>query len=301
MKPTLVLLAAGIGNRYGGLKQMEKVGPSGETIIDYSIYDAVRTGFGKVVFVIRKSIEEEFNEVFLAKLKGKLDIDYVFQELKDVPAGLKVSPDRVKPWGTSQAVLVAEPKVREPFAAINADDFYGRQAFEVMADFLGGLRNGARLYSLVGYQLGSTLSAHGSVARGVCEVDKAGMLKSIVERTSIEKTTDGARFRDETGHVVILSGRETVSMNFWGFTPSFFKYAKTEFGSFVRNNINNPKAELYIPTVINKLIKTGKARVKVLECGERWFGVTYKEDRPQVVQAIHQLVSAGKYPSPLWG
>lgn len=300
MKPTLVILAAGIGNRYGGLKQMDQVGPSGETIVDYSIYDAVRAGFGKVVFVIRKSIEKEFTEVFLEKLKDKLKVDYVFQELEDLPAGFSIPEGRIKPWGTSHAVLAAEASVNEPFAVINADDFYGFGAFEVMANFLLGLGNDAAVFSLVGYRLGSTLSEYGSVARGVCEVDGQGTLTSIVERTRIEKTRNRIVFIQETGQPVSLSGQETVSLNFWGFTPAFFKFAKEEFEVFLRENRNNLKAELYIPLIINKLVKLGRARVKVLECSEKWFGVTYREDRPRVIEQIHKLVEAGRYPASLW-
>jgi len=300
MKPILVILAAGIGNRYGGLKQMDKVGPSDETIVDYSIFDAVRAGFGKVVFVIRRTIEKDFKEVYVSRLKDKLDLDYVFQELEDIPAGLVLPPERIKPWGTCQAVLVAQPKVEGPFAAINADDFYGGQAFEIMADFLKTADHDDVLYALVGYKLSSTLSEHGSVARGVCEVDEEGILKSIVERLDVERTTKGIIFRDEKGREIFLSGQETVSMNFWGFTPAFFEFLRKEFELFVRENIRELKAELFIPLTVNKLLKSGQARVRVLDCGEKWFGVTYKEDKPQVMEEIRKLVRSGKYPSPLW-
>ncbi|MDP2915089.1 MAG: nucleotidyltransferase [Candidatus Aminicenantes bacterium] len=300
MKPTLVVLAAGIGNRYGGLKQMDQVGPSGETIVDYSIYDAVRAGFGKVVFVIRKSIEKEFNEVFLSRLKKRIDIDYVFQELEDIPKGLFVPAGRVKPWGTSHAVLVSEPKVDGPFAAINADDFYGAQAYAVMADFLRDLRGDEGMFALVGYQLGTALSEHGTVARGVCEVDEKGFLWTIVERTCIEKTADGVKFLDDSGKEVRLTGRETVSMNFWGFTPAFFRFARAEFEAFVKDRANDLKSELYIPLVVNKLVRNGKAAVKVLPTEDKWFGVTYREDKPRVMAEIARLVAAGKYPTPLW-
>jgi hypothetical protein len=300
MKPTLVILAAGIGNRYGGLKQMDQVGPSGETIVDYSIYDAVRAGFGKVVFVIRKSIEKEFKEVFLAPLKSRIDIDYVFQELEDVPSGLSVPAGRVKPWGTSHAVLVSEPKVDGPFAAINADDFYGAQAYAVMADFLRNVKADDASFSLVGYRLGTALSEHGTVARGVCEVAEKGLLRTIVERTCIEKTEDGAKFLDEAGKEIRLSGRETVSMNFWGFTSAFFKFARAEFEAFVRDKASDLKSELYIPLVVNKLVWSGQATVKVLPSEDQWFGVTYREDKPRVMAEIARFVAAGKYPMPLW-
>jgi NDP-sugar pyrophosphorylase family protein len=279
---------------------MDQVGPSGETIVDYSIYDAVRAGFGKIVFVIRKSIEEEFAEVFLKKLKDKLNMDYVFQELEHLPEGFFVPEGRVKPWGTSHAVLAAETSVHEPFAVINADDFYGYGAFRVMAEFLHEQENDAALFSLVGYRLDSTLSEYGSVARGVCEVDDKGMLTGIVERTRIEKTQNGIVFVQESGRPVSLSGQETVSLNFWGFTPAFFKFAKREFEVFLRESRNNLKAELYIPIIVNKLVKLGQARVKVLECSEKWFGVTYREDKPQVIEEINRLIASRQYPRSLW-
>jgi len=300
MNPTLVVLAAGIGNRYGGLKQMDGVGPSGETIVDYSIFDAARSGFDKVVFVIRRSIESDFREVFLDKLSKKIDVDYVFQEIEDVPAGLSVPPGRTKPWGTSHAVLVSRPKVRSPFAAINADDFYGLEAFQTMGGFLRGLGSADLKYSLIGYDLESTLSEHGAVARGVCDVDGIGTLRGIVERTHIEKTADGIIYQDEAGRRTPFHGRETVSMNFWGFTPTFFGFAAEAFERFVREKAHDPKAELYIPLVVNDLIKTGRARVKVLPSRQRWFGVTYKQDRPMVVAELRRLVDAGLYPTPLW-
>ena len=300
MKPILVILAAGIGNRYGGLKQMDLVGPSGETIVDYAIYDAIRAGFGKVVFVIRKSIEKEFHEVFLTPLRSKPDIEYVFQELEDVPAGLSVPAGRIKPWGTSHAVLVSEPKVDGPFAAVNADDFYGAQAYAVMADFLRNVKANDASFSLIGYQLGTALSEHGTVARGVCEVHEKGFLRTIVERTCIEKTADGAKYLDEAGKDVQLTGRETVSMNFWGFTPAFFKFARAEFETFVREKEHDLKAEIFIPLVVNKLVRNGQATVKVLPSEDQWFGVTYREDKPRVMAEIARLVAAGAYPSPLW-
>ena len=299
-KPTLVILAAGIGNRYGGLKQMDGVGPSGETIVDYSIYDAVRAGFGRFVFVIRKTIEREFQEVFLSRLIPRLDVDYVFQEIEDVPAGFSLPAGRTKPWGTSHAVLASEAKVGGPFAAINADDFYGAQAYSVMARFLNGTGPEDTAFSLVGYELGTTLSEHGSVARGICEVGADGFLKAIVERTGVEKTGSGARFQDEAGREIHLSGRETVSMNFWGFTPSFYRFARAEFASFLNERGHDPKAELYIPLVINKLMKEGRASVKVLPSRDAWFGVTYRDDKPKVMAEIARLVAAGNYPTPLW-
>jgi len=300
MDSTLVILAAGIGNRYGGLKQIDQVGPSGETIVDYSIYDAARSGFGRIVFVIRRNIEREFREVFFDRLARRFDVDYIFQELDDLPAGFKVPPDRVKPWGTSHAVLVAERKVHGPFAAINADDFYGRGAFEGMARFLERPRPSETRYALVGYRLESTLSDFGSVARGVCEVGPDKLLRGIVERTSIHRTPAGIVFRDEHGREVGLSGTETVSMNFWGFTPTFFGFAKEMFERFLRNSAGHPKAELYIPLVIGSLLDSGRAEVQVLDCHETWFGVTYREDKPRVMAEFRTLVEAGTYPRRLW-
>jgi dTDP-glucose pyrophosphorylase len=300
MKPTIVILAAGIGSRYGSLKQIDQVGPSGETIIDYSVYDALRAGFGKVIFVMRKSIEEEFKEALLRRWEKRADVDYVFQQLEDIPVGFRVPADRLKPWGTSHAVLVAEPKVNRPFAVINADDFYGAGAFKVMADFLLNTRSEENAYSLVGYDLSSTLSEHGSVARGVCQADDLGMLLDIVERVHIEKTPSGIFFKDERGQWASLRGDEIVSMNFWGFTPTFFRFAKREFENFLRENLRNPKAELYIPFVINKLVKNGQATVKVLETCEKWFGVTYREDKSRVKEELAKLVARGVYPKTLW-
>jgi NDP-sugar pyrophosphorylase family protein len=299
MPLTLVVLAAGLGSRYGGLKQMDGVGPCGETIIDYSIYDAARAGFGKVVFIIRRDIEADFREVFLKKLAGRIAVDYVFQDLNDLPAGFRCPPDRTKPWGTSHAVLSAAPMVQEPFAVINADDFYGRSGFQTMADFLG--KAGATQYAVVGYGLRGTLSEHGSVARGVCEVDAAGYLSGIVERTQIEKTPEGIFYRHADGRSTRLSEGTVVSMNFWGFTPGYFEFARREFTRFLQENIHNPKAEMFIPIVVNTLIKSGEATVKVLPTADRWFGVTYKEDRPRVMAELETLVAAGEYPGSLWG
>jgi len=299
MKPTLVVLAAGLGSRYGGLKQMDGVGPSGETIIDYSIFDALRAGFGKVVFIIRRDIEADFREVFLGKLAGKIAVDYVFQELTDLPAGFQCPADRKKPWGTSHAVLSAAPKVREPFAVINADDFYGRSGFRAVADFLRGA--GPNQYAVVGYGLRGTLSEHGSVARGVCELDGKGFMSGIVERTQIEKTPEGIFYHHADSRKTLLPEETVVSMNFWGFMPSYFEYTRREFSHFLGENIHNPKSEMYIPLVVNTLIKSGEATVKVLPTRDQWFGVTYKEDRPRVMSELEKLVAAGEYPRSLWG
>jgi hypothetical protein len=262
MMPTLLVLAAGLGSRYGGLKQMDGVGPSGETIIDYSIFDALRAGFGKVVFIIRRDIEADFRDVFLGRLAGKIDVDYVFQERTDLPAGFSCPPERTKPWGTAHAVLSAAGKVREPFAVINADDFYGRSGFQAVAEFLRGA--GPAQYAVVGYGLRGTLSEHGSVARGVCEVDGAGFLSGIVERTQIEKTSEGIFFRHADNRMTGLPEETVVSMNFWGFMPGYFEHTRREFSHFLKENLHDPKAEMYIPLVVNSLIKSGADRKSVV-------------------------------------
>jgi len=300
MKPTLLIMAAGIGSRYGSLKQIDRVGPSGETIMDYSVFDAIRAGFGKIVFIISKGIEKEFKEALLNRLKDKIDADYVFQKLEDMPKGIKIPPGRKKPWGTSHAVLVCEPKVKEPFAVINADDFYGLQSFKLVAKFLSNVDKSGTLYSLVGYKLANTLSEHGGVARAICRVGESGLLTDIIERLHVEKTAHGIFYKDEKENFARLLGTETVSMNFWGFTPSFFEYAREEFERFIRENYRNPKAELYIPLVIQRLIKSGRCHIRVLESKEKWFGITYMEDKPRVIQELKNLVDKGIYPRNLW-
>jgi NDP-sugar pyrophosphorylase family protein len=301
MTPTLVILAAGIGSRYGSLKQMDAVGPSGETIIDYSIFDALRAGFDKAVFVIRRGIEADFREVFLKKLHGRVEVEYVFQELDDLPPGFQVPPHRHKPWGTSHAVLAAASKVREPFAVINADDFYGLDAYRLMGAFLAEPSTEPGRFAVVGYDLRGTLSEHGSVARGVCEVDGSGYLMDIGERTHIEKTAAGIASLEADGRSRIFPSDTVVSMNFWGFTPAYFDFARREFERFLRDHIDNPKAELFIPLVVNSLIKKGEATVKVLPTSATWFGVTYREDKPRVMAEIEKLIAAGEYPRSLWG
>jgi hypothetical protein len=300
MKPTLVVLAAGLGSRYGSLKQMDRVGPSGETIIDYSVYDALRAGFGKAVFIIRRDIEAEFREVFAGRLGGRIAIETVFQELDDLPSGFRVPAGRTKPWGTSHAVLMAAPKVREPFAVINADDFYGRDAFVRMAGFLGGLTVSDARFSVVGYGLRSTLSAHGSVARGVCEVGPDGLLTGIIERTRIERDGETVVDRSVEGLPLVLPESTVVSMNFWGFTPLYFERARAAFAEFLRVRGEDPKAEMYIPLVVNDMVKNGRATVAVLPTAARWFGVTYREDKPRVMAELEALVRAGEYPRVLW-
>ena len=295
--PTLLVLAAGMGSRYGGLKQIDPVGPSGETIIDYSIFDALRAGFGKLVFVIRKDIEEAFRETVGARFEKRVAVDYVFQSLEDIPPRFTVPAGRTKPWGTTQAILLGADAIHEPFAAINADDFYGAESFRVA-------RRASHLrladYAMVGFVLRNTLSDFGSVARGVCQVSADGYLKSIVELTKIERDGDGARNTDAAGKVTKLTGDEPVSMNMWGFTPRVFDQLRERFEKFLEGNASDFKAECYIPTTVGELVPSGKARVKVLRSRDSWFGVTYREDRPRVVESIRRLIAAGPYPEKLW-
>ncbi len=300
-KPTLLVLAAGMGSRYGSLKQMDGVGPSNEAIIDYSIYDAIRAGFGKVVFVIRHVFEKEFKEVFNpARFGGRIEVDYVFQNLDDLPEGFTVPEGRTKPWGTNHAVLRAAQTIHEPFAVINADDFYGEDAYKTIGDYLRSVEGSHDRYCMVGYQVKNTLSDFGAVSRGVCEVDAQGNLVSMVERTHIEKTNNGIAFKDENGAMQPLDPETPVSMNMFGFTPDYFQYSQEYFKVFLTENIANLKAEFYIPTMVNKLIHDGTSELKVLKTDAQWFGVTYKEDRPAVVAKIQALVDAGRYPANLW-
>ena len=301
MKPTLLILAAGIGSRYGGLKQLDRLGPSGETIIDYSIYDAIRAGFGKIVFVIRESIEKEFREVYVDRLKDKIETDCVFQEIWKVPEGVNFSKERQKPWGTGHAVLMAAELIDTPFAVINADDFYGRSSFQAICDYYADWTPGQEdEYCMVGYDIGNTLSEHGAVSRGVCLADKDSYLVGVTERTKIERSPEGIAYRDENDIPVFIPENTIVSMNFWGFTPSFFGYLKTGFFEFMGKNAGNPKAEFYIPSVVNDLIGSGKCTLKVLESREKWFGITYREDRELVVAKIRELVDRSIYPGNLW-
>ena len=299
MKPTLLILAAGIGSRYGGFKQIDKVGPSGETIMDYSIYDALKADFGKIVFVIRQDIEKEFNEVILPKFSDKVEVDYVFQEIDMIPSGIQITNERIKPWGTGHAVLVAVDKINEPFAVINADDFYGRNSFRILTDYLVSSESEAD-YCMVGYQLGKTLSEYGYVARGVCKTDPDNFLNMVTERTNIEKLNDKIVFTEKDGQQVELTGKEIVSMNLWGFKPPIFGYLENYFRIFIQKNSDNPKAEFFIPIMITELIQNKQARIKVLESGDKWFGVTYREDKPAVVRRLKELVDQGVYPESLW-
>lgn len=297
MKPTLLVLAAGMGSRYGGLKQLDGVGPHGETIMDYSIYDAIRSGFGKVVFVIRKDFEQDFNEKILKKYKGHVPVEVAFQALEDLPEGYSVPEGRVKPWGTAHAIRAAREVVNEPFAVINADDFYGRDAFEVMAR---QLENQQDEYSMVGFRVGNTMTENGSVARGVCETSD-GQLTKVVERTAISYDPEHRIvFTDEHGVEQVLDPMTPVSMNLWGFTPDYFDFSEREFVKFLDKDLNTPKAEFFIPLCIDTLINSGEATVKVLDTDSRWFGVTYAADRPGVVEKFAELHKSGLYPTPLF-
>ncbi|HEX8356221.1 MAG TPA: sugar phosphate nucleotidyltransferase [Segetibacter sp.] len=300
MQPTLVILAAGMASRYGSMKQTQSFGPSGETIMDYSIYDAIRAGFGKVVFIIREDFAENFKNTFEPKLKGKIATEYVYQSLGSFLGSNSVPTDRTKPWGTAHAVLCCKDVVKEPFAVINADDYYGIDSFQKANDFLTSQVN-AETQCIIGYELKKTLSENGSVSRGVCEVDDAGNLTSISERTKIYRNEEGKiTYEDESGlHEV--SEDSSVSMNFWGFDPAIFATTEKLFHEFVQENSDNPKAEFFIPIVADKYSKTGMGVIKVIPTGSQWFGVTYKEDAPAVQKSINQLVSSGTYPSNLWG
>ena len=296
-KPTLLVLAAGMGSRYGGLKQIDPVGPAGETIIDYSIYDALRAGFGKLVFVIRKDIEQQFREIVGARFEKHAPVEYVFQELDKLPAGYSLPAGRTKPWGTTHAILMADGVIHEPFAAINADDFYGQEAYKVLVQHL---TSGTPDYAMVGFILKNTLSAHGSVARGVSRVDANNYLTHIVEMMKIEPDGSGAKNTEADGKLTQLSGDEAVSMNFWGFTPALFPQLRVEFEKFLKRAGGEQKSECYIPATVGDLVTSGQAKCKVLRSGDSWFGVTYREDRPMVVESIRKLIAKGDYPEKLW-
>lgn len=294
-----MVLAAGMGSRYGGLKQLDQVGPSGETIIDYSIYDAIRAGFGKIVFVIRRDIEEPFREAFIDRLKNHIKIEYVFQELDNLPAGYTLPEGRTKPWGTSHAIMVTREKIKEPFGVINADDYYGVESFKILREFLVNDKDDNN-YSIIGYPMGNTLSDHGHVNRGVCRVGKSGLLEGIVETRKISKTDKGVFAPGPDGKDLTFTGKEIVSMNLWGFKPSIYELLEKEFILFLKTGIDDPTAELDIPTSVDKYVKSGEITIKVLETGGKWFGVTYREDKPFVVESINRMVEAGIYPAKLF-
>ena len=299
MKPTLLILAAGMGSRFGGLKQVEPVGPNGEAIIDYSIYDAIRAGFGKVVFIIRESFADAFKEKFDAKLKGKIEVEYVYQELDMLPEGFKLPEGREKPWGTAHAILVAKNVIKEPFCALNADDFYGFNAYKAMAKFLTESKDPME-YSMVGYKLNDTLSEFGSVSRGICGEDKNNNLVKIVETLKIIKRGNEIISIENDGSETSLTGNEIASMNNWGFKPSVFEQLEKRFSQFLKTEIDKPKSEMYIPSVVFDLIDDKVATVKVLEANSPWFGVTYKEDKPFVIEKINTLIANSEYPEKLW-
>ena len=295
MKPTLLVLAAGMGSRFGGIKQLAHIGPSGETIMDYSVYDAMQAGFGRVVFVIRKSIEQDFCEIVLRKYQKMIPCDYVFQELDALPAGYHPPENRQKPWGTGHAILVAANAIQEPFAVINADDFYGRDAFLQMGRFLKNTDSKSNHWAMIGYRLANTLSEFGFVSRGVCRVDSNNMLLNVTERTKIRRTEQGIVYQDENDNEIVLDENLPVSMNFWGFTPSLFTYLESGFSNFLKNNQKNLTAEYYIPSEISCRIDEKTAEIQVIPTSSNWFGITYAEETTAVSAQIRALVEAGEY------
>lgn len=306
MDSTLLILAAGMGSRYGGLKQLDEVGPNGEAILDYSVYDAINAGFNKVVFIIRHDFENDFKEKVISRYEDKINVDLVFQDINDLPEGYILPEGRVKPWGTAHAILCAKDSIHEPFCAINADDFYGRSAYQAIHDFLVSDKILTKSeidkklhYAMVGFQLNNTLTENGSVARGVCETDSSGKLTRIEELLKIYKTDNGAENRPEDGEIRKLSGLEPVSMNMWGFTPEIFDIFRNSFTGWLDENLNVEKSEFLIPTEVDKAMKNGLIDVEVLPTDSKWFGVTYKEDKPVVVQSIRNLVDQGYYPEKL--
>lgn len=304
MKPTLLLLAAGMGSRYGGLKQLDGLGPNGETIMDYSIYDAIKAGFGKIVFVIRKDFEQEFRDKVLSKYEGHIPAELCFQALDKLPEGFTCPEGRVKPWGTNHAVMMAKDLIKEPFCVINCDDFYNRDAFMAIGKFLAELPEDAKGdYAMVGFRVGNTLSENGSVARGVCGKDDKGNLTDVVERTEIMRVDGEIKYKDENGEWQPVGGENVpVSMNMWGFTPDYFEHSESYFKEFLSDpkNMENLKAEFFIPLMVDKLINSGTATVKVLDTTSKWFGVTYAADRQSVVDKIQSLVDNGTYPAKLF-
>ncbi len=299
MKPTLLILAAGVGSRYGGLKQIDKLGPTNETIIDYSVYDAYKAGFGKVVFVIQKSIEHDFKEAIADKYSGKIKVDYVLQEVESVQKQFSVS-HRTKPWGTGHAVLMAAEKINEPFAVINGDDFYGADSFCKMSKFLSMNLTNKGKFSMIGYYLKNTLSENGFVSRGVCKVNDAGIMTDVQEHTKIQEIDGQIVFENSDGLNKKLDSEAIVSMNFWGFTPDIFNHLKVLFNQFLEINASSEKVEFYIPFAVNDIVKAGLAEVTVLKTTASWFGVTYREDRENVVENLRILHEKGIYPTPLW-
>jgi len=299
VEPTLLIIAAGMGSRYGGLKQIESVGPNGEIIIDYSMYDAIGAGFKKVVFVIRYSFEEAFKAKIGSKLDGRVETAYAYQELGNALEGFPLPPEREKPWGTGHAILMGKDLIDEPFAVINADDYYGAHSFKLMREFLAGPGIASAEYAMVGYKLSKTLSEHGSVARGVCQCED-GILRDVVECLGIDKQGDGARFLDDKGVEHRLSGDEVVSMNLWGFHPSIFQHLAEQFQGFLKERAQQLKSEFFIPTVVDELVKDDQVRVTVLPTRDTWFGVTYPDDKARAERSIRNLIKLGLYPERLW-
>jgi NDP-sugar pyrophosphorylase family protein len=295
--PALLILAAGMGNRYGGLKQIDAVGPGGETIIDYSIYDALQAGFRKLVFVIRKDIEQQFKEAIGARFGKRTTVEYAFQELDMLPSGFSVPAGRTKPWGTMHAILTAASAISEPFAVINADDYYGPEGYRALAQHL---QSGTMDYAMVGFVLRNTLSAFGAVSRGVCQISDDDFLQGVVELTNIERGGAHVRNIGAAGRTTRLTGNEVISMNMWGFTPRIFRQLREHFQKFLELNISNIQSESYLPSVVNELVHAGEARVKVLRTNDSWAGVTYREDHPRVVETICHLIDNGTYPKRLW-
>jgi hypothetical protein len=301
MKPSLLILAAGLGNRYGGLKQIDTFGPSGETIIDYSIFDAIRAGFGKVVFVIRQHFEKEFKKLMAGKFLDKIEVDYVCQEIEHVPPGIRIPSNRAKPWGTGHAVLAAAAAIKEPFAVANADDFYGAGSFQIVSGHLSALaEKDEASCCLVGFKLANTLSDFGSVSRAVCEPDAEGYLKSLIEIRRIFKTRDGIAYWDDEDNLRALAGDTLVSMNLMGFTPSVFGHLKFNFERFIREHGHDLAAEFYLPAAVDAMVKTNAARVKILRTNDEWFGVTYQNDKVVASKKIRELIDGGMYPENLW-
>lgn len=302
--PTLLVLAAGMSSRYGGeSKQTDAMGPHGETLLDYSVFDAIRAGFGRVVFIIRREAEAVFRERVVARLEPHLPVDLVYQDIADLPSGFSLPPGRSKPWGTGQAVLAARDSIAGPFCVINADDFYGRESFAGMGEFLklpASSGTSPHHFSMIGFQLRRTLSEHGKVARGICSAAPDGLLLSVEEMTDIYRTATGAENRPEGAPVIPLTGEETVSMNMWGFTPAVFDGFRSSFADFLKTRLTDPQAEFYIPLGVDRLIQNGTATCQVLPTGSQWFGVTYQQDKPLVQTALRDIVAAGEYPAPLW-
>lgn len=298
-KPSLVILAAGVGSRYGGLKQLDTFSDNGDTILDFSIYDAIQAGFGKVVFIIRKSIEADFRSFFDEKLKGKIEVEYVFQELDKIPEKYKDN-QREKPWGTGHALLMTKDVVKENFAVINADDFYGREAFTVMANTLNSIPTDSNQFKMMGYVLKNTVSDFGFVSRGECQVDENGYLIGLTERTHIEKMDGGLKYKDDNGVMSPISEETTVAMNFFGFTPKYFELSDSLFEEFLAENYKEPKVEFFIPSIVNHMIVNDLGTMEVLKSDARWFGVTYKEDKEYVTSEIQKLIQKGTYPQNMW-